>query len=131
MVISTNSWHYRFMKFMGVQPHWRTNLCEYIREFVFAFLKLGSYTTTTALMVACATFVLYSMGYVILGGIFGIDVSTVKWAIGVAFWIAVCAVGAGYVVKENLDCRVYKPSGPFKQYIMDRHNKVCRMIEFN
>lgn len=131
MLISTKSWHYRFMNFMGLRPHWRDNLCSYIRGFVFSVIKLCFWIIVGLFALAVAILFLYSMGYTLLTGLLGLDTTSLQWTIGTACWVWVSLAGIGYVLHEMHGRRVYKPAGPFKQYVMDRHNKVCRMIQFN
>lgn len=131
MQISTTSWHYRFMSFMGLHPRWRFNLCSYIRGFMLSLIKLGFYTFCTLVAAAFALFFLYSMSYALLAGLLDLDTTSLQWLLGAMSWGFAAIVGIVYVGNEVNNRRVYKAPGPLKQYLIDRHNKVCRMIQFS
>ena len=131
MKISKSSWHYRFMSKLGVQPYWRTNLCEYVRGFVIAVVKSFLLLIAALFALGTAMFIIYCMLYTLLTLLFGLDTSKVEWGVGVGFLLLACAFAVGYVLTEVHRRREYKPAGPFKQYIRDRHDKVCRIISFD
>ena len=148
MKISRDSWHYKFMQLLRVDPHSRYTLCDYVRGFMWAIIK--------------AAFFLF-MGSLVLGGVALILTCMVAaaWSvfqllppgwndeiiIGTALWAAVglCLLVIGFAIaKEELPnylnkkfprrtCpRRYENRQPsvFVQWIKDRHSKVCRFIEF-
>ena len=130
MKISTKSWHYRFMSFADVKPYWRRDLCSYIRGLLLAFTKV-------ILLGGCAAsflgFLVFSMVYAILSGWINMPIDPVFWVVGVLCWGVSCCLGAAYVIMEVRDrrpSRPYKEPGVIRQYLKDRHAKICRMIEF-
>lgn len=130
MNISERSWHYRFMYWMRVWPEYRTDLCSYMRGLVFAFIKGAFFLSGGAFLIGGGLGVVWCMLYSLSGLFFNIDTTSFAWILGTAVWFFVCLSGAVYVIQEMLDRRVHKPAGPIKQYLKDRHNKVCRLISF-
>lgn len=133
ITISEKSWHYRFMRALNVWPEDRTNVCSYVRGFLWATIKTLFMTTIVAIMAYVVLFALYSLGYALLAGWMDWPTTTVTaYVVGVFLWVFICAAGIAHVTTEvyRRRERVYKPDGPFKQYIKDKHNKVCSFIEF-
>jgi hypothetical protein len=74
---------------------------------------------------------LYGMGYTLLAGPLGLDTTSPQWLLDASLpdWCFLYLLG--YVVFCQVhDRRKPKPAGPFKQYIKNKHNKVCSFIEF-
>jgi hypothetical protein len=115
---------------MGLHPWWRRDLCSYIRGFVISVIKLVFFIIVGCWAAILAGALLYSMGYTLLAGPLGLDTTSPQWLLGASIWCFLCLLGSLYVVCQVHNRRKPKPDGPFKQYIKDKHNKVCSFIEF-
>jgi hypothetical protein len=93
-------------------------------------IKLVFFITVGCILLALAGFVLFCMGYALLAGLFGLDTTSLYWCMGAGVWTGLCIFVSAAVTQEIIDRRQRKPAGPFKQYIIDKHNKVCSLIEF-
>ena len=141
MKISRNSWHYKFMKFMDTNPQYRSTLCEYIRGFVWASFVLLCMIAVGGLFAAVLLGIIFSMGVSVWSIFHLLDPKWNDWIIyGIASWIVAALFGTvavGRAIKNKIRDRRYQshlytrpPPGPFRQWWKDRHDKVCRLIEF-
>jgi hypothetical protein len=97
---------------------------------MLSILVLSFFMTGMAGLGFLGTTVLYCMGYALLAGPLGLDTTSMQWWTGAVLLCMLCIFGSAYVVYEIRGRRRYRPVGPFKQYIIDKHNKVCSLIEF-
>lgn len=135
MIINKNSWHYRFMAFTGGYPYSRRTLCEYVRGLVIAFLKS---ITVVGVVGFISAFVLSALGVALLSLFMTLDPS---WnghiMVGTIFWLfllsLVSLAGGKHLYLKHATHKQPKPKlppGPVKQWMKDRHDKVCRLITF-
>ena len=133
MIIKENSWHYWLISNFGDGAYWRTDLCSYMRGFLRAVIAFIAVIAGCSLLAAGVGVALYCFGYMLLTALLGLDSASVEFCVGAVVGILLSGGGLCYVVQKVLDRRTSKPrKAPslFVQYIKDRHNKVCRRIEF-
>jgi hypothetical protein len=137
MKISTNSWHYRFLRFVAVYPE--DSLCAYFRQLVFLLILAGLCLSVACVFVLAAAFAmdhaLIVLFYSIIGEALGAH-GTLMVA-GVFGWV--CLLGFWFVyfietreIDININISVPKPpkDSLVYQYADSVHKKICPIIEF-
>lgn len=122
MIIDKNSWHYKFIdNYSFGWIGFRNNICKYIRGFAGACLNicLGILVISCLVYLASMPIVHWRMGA--LGGPAAILV-ILGYMVDIIIFLFLCGI-----LYENRN-KAYQ--SPFGQYIKDKHNKVCTMIEY-
>lgn len=140
MDIKTSSWHYKYANYICQDVDDVTNLCEYIRKFLFAtmyyFLILFLAFIVGALVLLCiakpflAVFSYKALFGSILCGlvVFALIFFLIK--LGVFLWFKYDDSEFAYkryLAKENKQLNKKGPN-PFIQYLKDKHDKVCSTV---
>lgn len=141
--ISKDSWHYKAIDdSMITDAYPKKNVCAYVRQVVFVvaatFFVFGIYgfLIQSVLLAPLAYFNLMPQPFVTDSGYLGLT-STV----GAIIWIAAGIIAFFCTTSKLID--FYRESQPeeddetpkqpsvFVQYVKDKHDKICRQIEFN
>lgn len=137
MNINTKSWHYRLIKFYNMRRPY--DLCGYVRSLTLALL-----------LALCCVFGVVGVAYV-LGAILFVLPAKLIWSIfdptiimvkdsfglaciGIFMWLFVGCATTYMYLKERKGW--FQPSDKPKkkwlivEYIKDKHNKVCTMVNY-
>lgn len=133
MIINKNAWHYRFQEKLGTNPQWRTNLCDYMRGVVVAFIMSGFLIAGGTLVIGIMTSVLW--GWFIPGS------EPAMWAASI-MWILIGFVSAKvyadkYASKDTFWFKKHYIRKPkvesisiFSEWVKSVHDKTCPLVEF-
>lgn len=125
MKINTNSWHYRFIKFCNYNPEDSGTICEYFWAIVRALIQ----TVFTASAATIVFIILLSPLWLVVTGELLI-VSMIGGALlasGVIIYLLIIGITFYGWIKELFS--YHKPT-LVGQYLRDRHDKICSLIEF-
>jgi hypothetical protein len=132
MIINQNSWHYKVVSMSRSKREVPDNLCSYVRSLVFRLIGI-SLAVACVLSSFCLLFIPRGVDLTILQTIvvlFGIVGVIFEGIILFLVLIAVSIQTWHKHIQPRIPAKQNKQSGPFVQYIKDKHSKICRSLEF-
>ncbi|MFY0658127.1 MAG: hypothetical protein JXR12_15420 [Neptunomonas phycophila] len=139
--ISKDSWHYKAIDdSMIIDAYPKNNVCAYVRQVAIAivatFFVFGvcGFLIQSVLLAPLAYFDLMPQPFVANSGYLGFT-STVGAIIWIIVMVATFLCGTSKIInsfeKSQSEVEEFpKQPGVFVQYVIDKHNKICRQIEF-
>lgn len=132
MKVSTNSWHYRFIRGMGFYPP--GNLCAYFWKVVWCCAISASGVVAATVLVAlyayCVEFALISLIMQLLGYPAGDLFVTFVGCVFMA--IPICGFSFHIYVTwaDKQPAKPYRPPSLLSEYVSAKHRKICPLLDF-